>query len=239
VTIDEELILLEENVRRLKVEYDIYFNGGARRAPTDLDWRVQGQDQEVLRQPEVEGPRSAFKYNTVVQRYATYTICGGRNLESGKKVIGARRMRLHGIQGLRPVETAPSPKPPKAGLRCCCSQTRTSWKALGSCTRRSKAARAGTKHVAPWKTFAAFLRAKTKEIQNTYGCSGVKYTVEVKERTGANQGQTERVGFHVSSFRFQSFARIPHISPNHSGDFKVSRFKFHVSRLHSFENLKI
>jgi hypothetical protein len=29
-------------------------------------------------------------------------------------------------------------------------------------------------------TFAAFLRAKTKEIQNTYGCSGVEYTVEVK-----------------------------------------------------------
>ena len=30
------------------------------------------------------------------------------------------------------------------------------------------------------EAFAAFLRAKTKEIQNTYGCSGVKYTVEVK-----------------------------------------------------------
>jgi hypothetical protein len=30
------------------------------------------------------------------------------------------------------------------------------------------------------EAFAAFLRDKTKEIQNTYGCSGVKYTVEVK-----------------------------------------------------------
>ncbi len=30
------------------------------------------------------------------------------------------------------------------------------------------------------EAFAAFLRAKTKEIQDTYGCSGVKYTVEVK-----------------------------------------------------------
>jgi hypothetical protein len=28
--------------------------------------------------------------------------------------------------------------------------------------------------------FANFLQAKTKEIQSAYGCSGVKYTVEVK-----------------------------------------------------------
>ena len=42
MTTDEEITFLEDNVRRLKVEYDIYFGGGSRRAPTDLDWRVQG-----------------------------------------------------------------------------------------------------------------------------------------------------------------------------------------------------
>ncbi len=30
------------------------------------------------------------------------------------------------------------------------------------------------------EAFAAFLRNKTREIQNAYGCSSVKYTVEVK-----------------------------------------------------------
>ena len=50
----------------------------------------------------------------------------------------------------------------------------------GTLRGRSRAAQAGTKYAAPLEAFAAFLRAKTKEIQDTYGCSGVKYTVEVK-----------------------------------------------------------
>ena len=71
MTIDEELTFLEENVRRLKVEYDIYFGGGSRRAPTDLDWRVQGLIKKYSDSAEAASPQR-FKYNTVVQRYATY-----------------------------------------------------------------------------------------------------------------------------------------------------------------------
>ena len=41
MTVDEELNVLDENIRRLKIEYDVYFGGGSKRAPADTEWRVQ------------------------------------------------------------------------------------------------------------------------------------------------------------------------------------------------------
>ena len=41
MTIDEELDLLDNSLRRLKIEYDIYFGGGSKRPPNDTLWRVQ------------------------------------------------------------------------------------------------------------------------------------------------------------------------------------------------------
>ena len=41
MTVDEELTMLDESMRRLKIEYDIYFGGGAKKPPADTDWRVQ------------------------------------------------------------------------------------------------------------------------------------------------------------------------------------------------------
>ena len=41
MTIDEELSLLEDQVRRLKVEYDVYFGGGSKKPPTEIEWKVK------------------------------------------------------------------------------------------------------------------------------------------------------------------------------------------------------
>jgi hypothetical protein len=182
VTIDEELTLLEENVRRLKVEYDIYFGGGARRAPTDLDWRVQGLIKKYSDSQKLSA-QQRFKYNTVVQRYATYSDLWRQKLRIREEGYRRPQDALLGIQGLRPVETAPSPQragtPPKqvAVLLFADSDELEGIRELYQAIQGSAG---GGKARGSLEAFAAFLRAKTKEIQNTYGCSGVKYTVEVK-----------------------------------------------------------
>ena len=178
MTIDEELILLEENVRRLKVEYDIYFNGGARRAPTDLDWRVQGQIKKYSDSQKLSAPQR-FKYNTVVQRYATYSDLWRQKLRIREEGYRRPQDALHGIQGLRPVETAPSPKPPKQVAVLLFADS-DELEGIRELYQAVQSGAGGDKARGSLETFAAFLRAKTKEIQNTYGCSGVKYTVEVK-----------------------------------------------------------
>jgi len=40
VTIDEELTLLESQLRRLKIEYEVYFSNPTKKPPTDIEWKV-------------------------------------------------------------------------------------------------------------------------------------------------------------------------------------------------------
>jgi hypothetical protein len=41
LAIDEELNVLEDQLRRLKIEYDMYFGGGAKKPPADVEWKVK------------------------------------------------------------------------------------------------------------------------------------------------------------------------------------------------------
>jgi hypothetical protein len=184
VTIDEELSFLEENVRRLKVEYDIYFGGGARRAPTDLDWRVQGLIKKYSDSQKLTS-QQRFKYNTVVQRYATYSDLWRQKLRIREEGYRRPQDALLGIQGLRPVETASSLQ--RAGFADTPKQVAVllfadsdELEGIRELYQAIQSGGGGDKARGSLETFAAFLRAKTKEIQNTYGCSGVEYTVEVK-----------------------------------------------------------
>ena len=185
MTIDEELTFLEENVRRLKVEYDIYFGGGARRAPTDLDWRVQGLIKKYSDSQKLTA-QQRFKYNTVVQRYATYSDLWRQKLRIREEGYRRPQDALLGIQGLRPVGAAPSPK--RAGLAGTSPKQvavllfadSDELEGIRELYQAIQSGGGGNKARGSLEAFAAFLRAKTKEIQNTYGCTGVKYTVEVK-----------------------------------------------------------
>ena len=51
-TIDEELAQMERDIRQLKIEYDMYFGGGRKRPPTEIEWRI---DQIVRRYSERGG----------------------------------------------------------------------------------------------------------------------------------------------------------------------------------------
>jgi hypothetical protein len=229
VTIDEELNFLEENVRRLKVEYDVYFGGGARKAPTDLEWRVQGLIKKYSDSQKLTA-QQRFKYNTMVQRYGTYSDLWRQKLRIREEGYRRPQDALLGIQGLRPAQTDPSPQqaglagdpdpsPQRAGLAGDPDPSPQRAGLAGdpdpSPQRAGLAGDPDSPAVAPprqsavllfadsdelvgirelyetiqsgggnargsLEAFAAFLRDKTKEIQNTYGCSGVKSTVEVK-----------------------------------------------------------
>ena len=190
MTTDEELAFLEDNIRRLKVEYDIYFGGGSRRAPTDLDWRVQGLIKKYSDSQKLTS-QQRFKYNTVVQRYATYSDLWRQKLRIREEGYRRPQDALLGIQGLRPVPADQSPQ--QAGLaggpdplaviphrQSAVLLLADSDELDGIRELYETMQRGGGKAQGSLEAFAAFLRTKTKEIRDAYGCSGVKYTVEVK-----------------------------------------------------------
>jgi hypothetical protein len=66
--IDEDLDRLEHEIRRLKVEYDIYFNGGTLRPPVDTKGRVETSIKRIYDSRGMSfGQR--FRYNSLVARY--------------------------------------------------------------------------------------------------------------------------------------------------------------------------
>jgi hypothetical protein len=66
--IDQELDRLEVDMRRLKIEYDIYFNGGTVRPPIDTKGRVETTIKRLYDMRGVTfGQR--FRYNGLVARY--------------------------------------------------------------------------------------------------------------------------------------------------------------------------
>ena len=92
MTIDEELTVLESQLRRLKIEYEVYFSNPTKRPPTDIEWKVLS----LLRKFS-DGGRMNFsqryRYNEMAQRYAVYSDLGARKAASAKKAIAVRKMR--------------------------------------------------------------------------------------------------------------------------------------------------
>src|SRR5580658_1903583 len=101
VTTDEELNVLETQLRRLKIEYEVYFSNPTKRPPTDIEWKVLS----LLRKFSDGGRMSfsqRFRYNEMAQRYAVYSDLWRK--KSRIREEGYRRPQdaLLAVQGVRP-----------------------------------------------------------------------------------------------------------------------------------------
>ena len=110
MTIDEELTVLESQLRRLKIEYEVYFNNPTKKPPTDIEWKVLA----LLRKFSDGGRMSftqRFRYNELAQRYAIYSDLWrkkGRIREEGYR---RPQDALLSVQGVRPDEHEPQHHP--------------------------------------------------------------------------------------------------------------------------------
>jgi len=109
VTTDEELNLLEQQLRRLKIEYEMYFNNPAKRPPTDVEWKVLA----ILRKFSDGGRMNfaqRFRYNALAQQYAVQSDLWRK--KSRIREEGYRRPQdaLLSVQGVRIFEDKPEVK---------------------------------------------------------------------------------------------------------------------------------
>ncbi len=103
MTTDEELNHLDSQLRRLKIEYEIFFSNPTKRPPTDIEWKVLS----LLRKFS-DGGRMNFsqryRYNEMAQRYAIYSDLWRK--KSRIREEGYRRPQdaLLSVQGVRIAE---------------------------------------------------------------------------------------------------------------------------------------
>src|SRR3954465_10555726 len=103
VTIDEELNHLDSQLRRLKIEYEIFFSNPTKKPPTDVEWKGVAMLLKFS-----DGNRLSFsqrfRYNEMAQRYAIYSDLWRK--KSRIREEGYRRPQdaILSIQGVREEE---------------------------------------------------------------------------------------------------------------------------------------
>jgi len=192
VTVDEEISLLEETVRRLKIEYDVYFGGGSKKPPTDTEWRVQSILKKYSDAHKMSFPQR-FKYNSIVQRYALFSDLWRQKMKIKEEGYRRPQDAVLGIQGLRidEAEAAAAALAERPGkdtgekpFSTHCSdadadhdKVQQLFNAMTEARKKAGDAGAGT---ANFDSFKAFVKKKTEQIRKDYGCHAVEYSVEME-----------------------------------------------------------
>ncbi len=93
-TVEEQLVRIEEDIRRLKVEFDIYFNGGSKRPPYDTKLRVESHLKR-LGDDRTLNFAQRYHYNSLATRYASFRQLWRRILQDREEGRGtANNARL-------------------------------------------------------------------------------------------------------------------------------------------------
>jgi hypothetical protein len=189
LTVDEELSVLDDLVRRLKVEYDIYFGGGSKKPPSDLEWKVKN----LLK--KLDGTRmnfgQRFRYNSIQQRFARYSVLWQQKLQIKEEGYRRPQDAVLGIQGLRDEQQHAAELTRKhlavaqkdAAFSIACAETDSEshkvealFRALADARRQS-----GEKNSANLASFKKFVRQKTEQLRKEYDCNTVEYSVELQD----------------------------------------------------------
>src|SRR5438270_893908 len=105
-TPEEQLNRLEEDIRRLKVEFDIYFNGAARRPPYDTKGRVETIIKRLADERSLTFAQR-YRYNSLVARYTSFLQLWRRTMQDREEGRGHAPARLHAHGGEDGRESAP------------------------------------------------------------------------------------------------------------------------------------
>jgi hypothetical protein len=200
VTVDEELNLLDQQLRRLKIEYEIFFNNPAKRPPTDVEWKVLSLIRKFSDSPRMSFSQR-YRYNEMAQRYAIQSDLWRKKMRireegyrrpqdallsvQGVRVPESRETKHHTPYGLshRAKDGAPGGAETKepfsvqySGAAAEREEVASLYKALTEAKQKS-----GEKVSGNLASFAAFVQKKTTEIRKQHGCDKVVYSVEMQD----------------------------------------------------------
>src|SRR6266851_2235099 len=196
VTIEEELNLLDHQLRRLKIEYEIFFNNPKKRPPTDIEWKVLSIIRKFSDSARLSFSQR-FKYNEMAQRYAIQSDLWRKKMRIREEGYRRPADAILSVQGVRVSEEHEAKHHPVYGVShkaqaaaaagdqpfsVQCSgaaaereQVESLYKALTEAKKKS-----GEKVSGNLDSFAAFVKKKTSEIRKQHGCEAVVYSVEMQ-----------------------------------------------------------
>jgi hypothetical protein len=172
---DEDLENLENWLRRLKIEYDIFFNGNRKRPPDDLKVRVEKLASRLSEASDMTSSQR-FRYTTLLTRFYVYrdlwrrTMMDKEGTPAFARKASARRLS----------EPAPVPAVPPGSTSVSIStgrgaggEIRVLFDALSALTARQPN---GSLKLT-FEKFSEFISARTQDIQSKYQCQSVRFSL--------------------------------------------------------------
>ena len=198
MTTDEELNVLDSQLRRLKIEYEIFFSNPQKRPPTDIEWKVL-----ALLRKFSDGGRMNFsqryRYNEMAQRYAVYSDLWrkkSRIREEGYRrpqdailsIQGVREENEHqpqhhpvyGVSHAAAAAVAAASSSPHFTLHSVDQSEREQVERLYNTLIAAKK-KAGESVSGGLDSFTTFVQKKTEQIRKQYKCENVEYSVEITD----------------------------------------------------------
>lgn len=197
VTTDEELTLLDTQLRRLKIEYEIFFSNPSKRPPTDVEWKVV-----ALLRKFSDGGRMNFsqryRYNEMAQRYAIYSDLWRKKTRIREEGYRRPQDALLSVQGVRVTEEELKPQHPHVygvghaaaaaapassqpfTLHTVDQSEREQVERLYNTLVAAKK-KAGENVTGNIESFTTFVQKKTEQIRKQYKCDNVEYSVELTD----------------------------------------------------------
>ena len=173
MTIDEELNKLDDNIRRLKIEYESYFSGGSPRPPHDTLFRVETTIKKYSDASKMNfGQR--FRFNQLVQKYAIHNDLWRKKLKD--KEEGRGRFAQRRVEAGQPSADGT--------VRVVCSDPISEKEKIDQLLKAVVNAKRqvgeSVDNIDPM-AFAKFVGDKTKQIRESLGCEKVQFSVSVEE----------------------------------------------------------
>jgi hypothetical protein len=173
VTVDEEFNKLEDDLRRLKIEYEVYFSGGCPRPPHDTLYRVETMIKRYSNEQSKLNFSQRFRFTNLAQKYAVNSNLWRRKLqekEEGRSLSGAQnRTKKPPVDDgtVRVIFSEPDAETEK--VRQLLVAMQEAKRRVGESVDNIDAA-----------TFHKFIKNKTKQVKDTLGCNKVQFSVSIE-----------------------------------------------------------
>ena len=174
-TIDEQLVRLEEDIRRLKIEFDIYFNGAAKRPPYDTKSRVESIIKRIADDRTLTFAQR-YQYNSLVARYTSFRELWRRTMqgrEEGRDPAAHARAAAH-VGGHQPSD-------PSTFVCADAHQDVETVKSLYKALVEAKKRCGETTDDLSFPRFHQLIAKKTDNLKEHLGCERVKFSVDVQD----------------------------------------------------------
>ena len=174
-TIDEQLVRLEDDVRKLKVEFDIYFNGSSKRPPYDTKGRVETLIKRLADERQLTYAQR-YQYNSLVARYTSFRDLWRRTIQDREEGRGSHH------RGAAKKEKDATPAAAERRIFVCADAQADvpTVKSLYDTLIEAKRQCGERVDDLTFTQFHRMIAQKTETLKERLGCERVRYSVQLE-----------------------------------------------------------